>query len=56
MSLYIAWGSFRNVYQVLIDIRTPGSQFDYMVIEHQQSFDTYFCSLGLSVAKIHEVI
>ena len=50
------------IYKVLINIRTSGSQFGIYVLLHgyqalqKQSFDTYLCSLGLSVAKKHVVI
>ena len=53
---------FFLIYKVLIDIQTPGSQFDfisyYMVIEHCQYNHMIPISalLGLSVAKIHMVI
>ena len=50
---------FSLIHEVFINIR---SQFDNYILLHgyialqKQSFDNYFCFLGLSVAKIHVVI
>ena len=59
MLVFSIFCDFSLIHEVFINIRTLGSQFDNYILLHcyialqKQSFDTYFCFLGLSVAKIH---
>ena len=59
MLVFSIFCDFSLIDEVFINIRTPGSQFDNYILLHsyialqKQSFDTYFCFLDLSVAKIH---
>ena len=59
MLVFSIFCDFSLIHEVFINIRTPGSQFDNYILLHsyialqKQSFDPFFCFLGLSVAKIH---
>ena len=63
MLVFSIFCDFILIHKVFINIRTPGCQLDNNILLHsyihvalqKQSFDTYFCFLGLSVAKIHVV-
>ena len=54
MLVFSIFCDFSLIHEVFINIRTPGSQFDNYILLHsyialqKQSFDTYFCFLGLS--------